>query len=129
MYGSLSLSIKKCFLIVIYVALFMTPVHLSAKNWLIEIIGDHSSGHRVVCVHNSICLNFYSVLQILVHICSQNFIFKCMNFECEYGFFNIVYEFWAWSICFSSSYGLKKFFWIFMNLFLWFLCFYVFMNR
>lgn len=38
-----------------------------------------------------------------------------MNFECEYGFLNIVYEFWAWSICFSSSYGFKKFFWIFMN--------------
>lgn len=50
MVHALSQSIKKCFLIVIYVVLFMTPVHLSEKN-LNHLVIDHSSGQEVIELH------------------------------------------------------------------------------
>lgn len=40
MVHALSQSIKKCFLIVIYVVLFMTPVHLSEKIDLFKSSGN-----------------------------------------------------------------------------------------
>lgn len=53
MVHALSQSIKKCFLIVINVALFMTPVHLSEKKltYLNHPVIDHSSGQEVIELH------------------------------------------------------------------------------
>lgn len=91
MVHALSQSIKKCFLIVIYVVLFMTPVHLSEKIDLFKSSGNwpfiRPRNHRVTYT-NSVCLNFYSLLQI------PRFIFVL-------GISSVIfmYEFWL-RVCF-----------------------------
>lgn len=88
MVHALSQSIKKCFLIVINVALFMTPVHLSEKN-LNHLVIDHSSGQEVIELH----------IQTLYVWTFTLFSKYWFIFVLRISSVMFMYEFWVW-VCF-----------------------------
>lgn len=88
MVHALSQSIKKCFLIVINVALFMTPVHLSEKN-LNHLVIDHSSGQEVIELHIQTLYVWTFTL-----FSKYRFIFVLRISSVMF-----MYEFWVW-VCF-----------------------------
>lgn len=88
MVHALNQSIKKCFLIVINVALFMTPVHLSEKN-LNHLVIDHSSGQEVIELHIQTLYVWTFTL-----FSKYRFLFVLRIWSVMF-----MYEFWVW-VCF-----------------------------